>query len=373
MKKIAIVGGGLSGATVAQKLIQSLNHVDITIFEKNSVMGGNLREKLVDGTLIHKHGPHIFHTKSDAVWKFIKPFSDWEPYFHRVTAFVRGQNVPIPFNFRSMDLTYGSMSSEIKELIVANYGFGARLSILKLLEAQQPILQNLGREIFNEVFKGYSEKQWGTPVEQVAKSVLSRVPVVCSYDERYFDDKYQFIPRKGYNCLIQNMLDDDRISVQKEAEINIDSPELTQFEHIFCTGAIDDFFKLKFGKLNYRSLLFQEIEATADFPSFPTHQTNFPNEFEFTRVTKYGLISSQTNRDVFIAEIPKKSEPGDHKYYPVSNPETELVFKKYAEEAKRNEQISFCGRLADFKYYNMDQVIARAIKVSTDYVQDIIS
>jgi UDP-galactopyranose mutase len=370
IRKIAVVGAGLSGATIARSLLSYADNFEITVFEKQSEIGGNLREKYIDGTLVHEHGPHIFHTKSDDVWQFIEPFSEWEPYFHRVTAYVRGQGVPVPFNFKSIDLIYGDLGSPIKSLMVEKYGFGARLSILKLLEADEEILRALGNEIFNNVFKGYSEKQWGAPVGEVAKGVLSRVPVVASYDDRYFDDKYQFIPRKGYNVLIKNMFDDGRILIKNSREVTVSNPIISQFDHVFCTGAVDDFFNFKHGRLTYRSLEFKQIESSANFPEFPTNQTNFPNEFEFTRVTKYGLLASQTCENVYIAEYPKECSESDNKYYPVTNNDNEQIFKNYLQETESYPKISFCGRLADFKYYNMDQVIARAMKKTADYIKN---
>ena len=367
VKKFAIVGGGLSGATIAQALLSCASEIEITVFEKQSNVGGNLREKSIGGTLVHEHGPHIFHTKSDEVWRFIKPFSEWEPYFHRVTAYVRGQNVPIPFNFRSLDILYGDLSSEIKSLLLGQYGHGARVSVLKLMQDDNKLLRDLGDEIFNTVFKGYSEKQWGAPVGEVSKGVLSRVPVVVSYDDRYFDDKYQFIPVKGYTDMIHNMFSSDRITIKLNHDVDAYSNDLERFDHIFCTGAIDDFFGLKHGNLNYRSLVFEQIEASSDFPNYPTHQTNFPNEYEFTRVVKYGMLNTQTSAEVYIAEFPKEYSPGDNKYYPVANAQTENIYNKYVEEAKNYPNITFSGRLADFKYYNMDQVIARAIKQVKNY------
>lgn len=368
MRKIGIIGAGLCGLTIAQRLLSNMSNIEIVIFEKQPYGGGNLRESNLNGTIVHMHGPHIFHTKSENVWKFIKQFTTWEPYFHEVTAFIKGQAVPVPFNFKSIDMIFGDNGQFMKTSIIDEFGFGSRVPILKLLESNNSHLNLLGDEIFRSVYKGYTEKQWGKPISEVANSVLSRVPVVASYDSRYFDDKYQYLPKYGYNKLIDNM--SKSINIEYNNNMDVDNKKLNNFDHVFCTSAIDEFFKYSLGKLVYRSLSFGQIDGSADTPYYKTCQTNFPNEYDFTRVAKYGFLKGQTNKPIFIAEYPKDCGENDHKYYPVSNDETKALFSLYKEKSKQIKNVTFAGRLADFKYYNMDQVIARGLKVSDTFMNE---
>jgi len=365
MKNIAIIGAGLCGATIARNLSDQLPSINLTMFEEKDVLGGNLHEISVRGTLVHEHGPHIFHTKSKYVWDFISRFSTWEPYFHEVRAYVRGISVPVPFNFESIDLIYGEYGNTFKEELIKNFGFGKRISVAKLLETESETLKILAEEIYQKIFKGYSEKQWGIPMADINKGVLARVPVVTSYDPRYFDDQYQFIHCLGYNDLIQNMLDLPNLTIKKNEKITFDQIEVDRYDKVFVTGPIDGFFNHKFGKLEYRSLRFQQIKGDVLSPKYETTQTNFPNEYDFTRVVRYGFTESTTQEPVFIAEYPiTPIDENAPKYYPVNNSTNDSLFRNYLNYSEKFDKLTFAGRLADFKYYNMDQVIARGIKVS---------
>lgn len=370
MKQFAIIGAGLCGATIARNLSDNFPNSVITVFEEKDVVGGNLHEINISGTLIHEHGPHIFHTKSKYVWDFISKFSTWEPYFHQVRAFVRGTSVPVPFNFESIDLLFGESGKTFKSELIDTFGFGSRISVAKLLEAESKSLQFLGNEVFEQIFKGYSEKQWGVPIAEVNQGVLARVPVVISYDPRYFDDKYQYIPTLGYNVLIKNLLSAANIEVKTNTKICCKNIEIEKYDKIFVTGPIDGFFNHEFGKLEYRSLSFEFINGDTLSPCYQTPQTNFPNEFEFTRVVKYGLIASQSQKPIYVAEYPTSRTSDDlPKYYPINNDLNDKLFRHYREHSRKYENLIFAGRLADFKYYNMDQVIGRALKVSSRAIE----
>ena len=284
--EVAICGGGLSGLSLARMLVDSDSSLKVNIYERSSRLGGNLAETNIGGTIVHEHGPHIFHTNSERVWSFLQEFSNWTPYFHRVSCNVHGNFVPVPFNFKSIDMIFGEQAGELKNLLLKHFEFGSRVPILKLMDTDDDKLNFLANFIFTHVFKGYSEKQWGKPVTDIDRSVLSRVPVVMSYDGRYFTDKYQFIPTYGYNKLVENLADHKAITPHYGVDIRQKELAKLKEEFVFYTGAIDEFFDYEAGRLEYRSLRFQQIEKPELGVNELAVQTNFPNEFGFTRITR---------------------------------------------------------------------------------------
>ena len=361
--KICVIGAGISGLTTARYFAERGFQVDV--FEKGFVIGGNLTEEKRKNSTIHLHGPHIFHTNSDEVWRFVNTFSEFDPYFHRVKGYILGALVPIPFNFKSIDDIFGTRKgATLQEKLLTNFQFGHRISITDLMSSQDPDLYFLGNFIFDHVFKGYSEKQWGIPISDIDKSVLSRVPINLSYDDRYFSDKYQGVPKFGYTYLIDRLSDHINIRLHLNTRINYDDIECDKYCHIFSSAPIDEFFSYKFGKLSYRSLKFKEIQPDLETIPIECVQTNYPNEFEFTRITRYGMTEHQTGAHVYIAEYPEDYTEGDnHRYYPVVNDETKKMNSLYQQHAKQLN-IHQVGRLGRYQYLNMDQAIASALSKS---------
>ena len=359
---IKIVGGGLSGLTVARALAETGN--DVEVYERLPQLGGNLSESWVNGTLIHDHGPHIFHTNSDRIWRWVTRFSDFSPYYHRVTGMVFGQLVPIPFNFRSIECCFPKkFSDKIISKLIEVFGFGARVSIFDLLNHSDEDLSFLGEFVYKNVFLGYSEKQWGTKAENINTSVLKRVPISISYDDRYFDDKFQGIPTNGYTELISNIANHPKIKLIK-GHVNYGDIKQTG-SVIVNTSPLDEFFDFRYGKLDYRTLTFKPVDLCTANIKIETAQTNFPNGELFTRITRYGIIGSQTQNFVYVAEYPADYDQnsGHHRYYPINTEANDEMARKYKSFA-RGEGVWLAGRLGEYRYFNMDQAIGNALNVA---------
>lgn len=368
MRNILVVGAGISGLSFARSLVNRDKSANVIIFESSNKIGGNVSEINIDGTLVHEHGPHLFHTNSKKVWDFVNSYEEFVPYFHKVGALVDGQTIPIPFNFNSIDLIFSKkQAQELKGALIENYGFGTKVSILKLSESQDKKLQFLSSFIFDKIFKGYTEKQWGIDASKVNKSVLSRVPVNISKDNRYFSDLYQGLPLNGYSNFCKSLSNHKNIEVLLNKECTFDDIS-EKYDAIICTAPLDQFFNYKFGVLEYRSLNFKRVSETTNSIDLYPVQTNFPNNFDFTRIVRYGVLPNQTQKDIFMAEYPQDFEIGkNHRYYPINNEINDDLFKKYKEYSKK-KNILLCGRLGLYKYYNMDQAIASALKVADDFL-----
>ena len=359
---IRIVGGGLTGLTAARALAEAGR--EVIVYERLPQLGGNLAESWINGTLVHDHGPHIFHTKSERIWRWVNRFSEFTPYNHKVTGLVCGSLVPIPFNFHSIEKCF---PREISERLILKlmevFGFGSRIAIFDLMNHDDKDLSFLGDFIYKNVFSGYSEKQWGTVTENINPKVLKRVPVAISYDDRYFDDKFQGIPTNGYTNLINKISDHPKI------EIITEHVNYSNFKHsddiVINTGPVDEFFNFKYGRLDYRTLIFKQIDVCDVNLNIDTTQTNFPSNELFTRITRYGVISSQTERFVYVAEYPDDFDhsAGHHRYYPVNNEINDENARKYKSYA-RNNGVWLAGRLGEYRYFNMDQAIANALSVA---------
>jgi UDP-galactopyranose mutase len=366
--KICITGAGISGLTTARILAENSYSVDI--FEKENQIGGNLLEHTIDGTLVHLHGPHIFHTNSEEIWKFVNRFTKFAPYFHHVRGFVMGKSVPIPFNFESIEILFGVEKAKFfREKLINLYGFGQNINIAKMLDAEDIDIKFLGKFIFQNIFKGYSEKQWGIPIEDINPTVLARVPVNLSYDSRYFTDKYQGIPENGYLNMLKNIANHKNINLMLNK--NISKKDIyDKYDYIFLSSPIDEFFDFEHGELSYRSLKFKKISPELNLDRHEnTITNNFPNEFDFTRITKYGLIKKQTNQPIYIAEYPEEFKLGkNHRYYPIVNELTSELNSRYQEQAKKMNIIPI-GRLGRYQYLNMDQAVGSALSKVKEFLK----
>lgn len=361
-KRNLIVGAGISGCTLAN-LIATQLHEKITLIDARDHIGGNCYD-YVDadtGIHVHKYGAHIFHTNIESVWSYLSNFTKWSPYAHMVRGVIDGQEVPIPFNLNSIYQCFDKDKAQrLEQKLISQYGLNVKVPIYNLLHSGDSELASLGDYVFNKVFVNYTVKQWGIHPQDLDPLVINRVPVYVSYDNRYFQDLYQGIPVNGYTSMIEKMLDNPLI----EVKLNTPYTKDLSYDRLFWTGAIDEFFDYKYGKLPYRSLKFDFQKLNQNY--FLSHSViNHPNDSDYTRVIEFKhFLNEKSDKTVITYEYPQAFELGvNERYYPVITEESSKNYSTYFDEASRHENCYFLGRLADFKYYDMDKAVARAIDV----------
>ncbi|MGZ5190077.1 MAG: UDP-galactopyranose mutase [Flavisolibacter sp.] len=349
-----IVGAGFAGSVLAERLASQSNK-KILIIDKREHIAGNAYDYYNnDGILIHKYGPHIFHTNSKEVFEYLGQFTPWRPYEHKVLGSVDGQLVPIPINLNTINQLYGLNlnSSEVETFFASK---AEKVSGLKTSE--DVVVSKVGRELYEKFFRGYTRKMWDLDPSELDASVTARVPTRTNRDDRYFTDTYQAMPLHGYTQMFQNMLSHKNIKVM----LNTDYKEIIDIiphKNLIFTGPVDEYFDYCYGKLPYRSLEFKF--ETIDSETFQqTGTINYPNEQLYTRITDFKYLTGQKHsKTAIVYEFPKAE--GDP-YYPVPRPENAELYKKYQKLADSMTNTFFVGRLATYKYYNMDQVVAQAL------------
>jgi UDP-galactopyranose mutase len=349
-----IVGAGFAGSVLAERLANGSNK-KVLLCDKRPHIGGNAYDHYNEaGILIHKYGPHIFHTNSRDVFEYLSRFTEWRPYQHRVRASVDGQIVPIPINLDTINSLYGLhlTSFEVEEFFnkVAEPVPNVRTS-------EDVVVSKVGRELYEKFFRNYTRKQWGLDPAELDASVTSRVPTRTNRDDRYFTDTYQAMPLHGYTRMFENMLDHPNIKIMLNCDYREIEKEIS-FREMIYTGPVDAYFGYCFGKLPYRSLEFKhETHETPVFQSAPV--VNYPNDQLYTRVTEFKYLTGQEHAKTSIVyEFPKAE--GDA-YYPVPRKENADLYAKYKALADQTPKVHFVGRLATYKYYNMDQIVAQAL------------
>ncbi|MBQ6516358.1 UDP-galactopyranose mutase [bacterium] len=370
MKNI-ITGAGFTGIVIANILAE--NGDDVTIIEKRNHIGGNSYDYTDEetGIHVHKYGAHIFHTNSDKVWNYLKKFSEWSDYSHRVNAVINGEGVNIPFNLNSIKKCFPpELAEKYTKKLLETYGKDAKVPILELSKTEDIDLKNLADFIYKKVFEGYTVKQWGLKPEQIDMSVTARVPVFVSYDNSYFQDKYQGIPKNGYTKMFENMLKHKNIKVILNKTFNEFSKENDiEGARIIYTGSIDEFFDYKYGVLPYRSLSFEtEVQNKEYYQDVAV--TNYPSDNDYTRIVEHKrFLAEKSDKTVITKEYSHQFELNKNdRYYPIKNEENERIYNKYLQDAKNTENLYFKGRLGSYKYYNMDQAVLEAI----DFAENII-
>jgi UDP-galactopyranose mutase len=359
--KWLIVGAGLTGATLAER-IAAIRGERVLVVERRDHIAGNAHDPCDEnGIRIHRYGPHIFHTNSEKVWAYLNLFTTFRAYKHRILASVDGALVPVPFNFRGIDVLFGAeAASRLKSKLVERYGFDARIPILKLREAGDAAIRELAELIYAKVFVGYTTKQWGIGPEDLSPSVTARVPVITGDDDRCFTDRYQGIPVDGYTSMVSRILDHPRVSVSLSTDYldaRADHPQA----RVIYTGPIDAYFDHCLGALPYRSVRF-EMRIERGDRVLPAASVNYPNEHAFTRETEMKQITGQQHpltaisRDFPVAHERGRNEP----YYPIINDDTQALLARYRKLA-REEPVLFCGRLGEYRYYDMDQAVGAAL------------
>lgn len=354
-----VVGGGFAGSVVAERLARG-SHQKVLICDKRPHIGGNAYDHYDDnGILVHKYGPHIFHTNSLPVFEYLSRFTKWRPYEHRVLASVDGMKLPIPINLDTVNRLYGL--NHTPETLQDYYDSLAE-PIAQITTSEDVVVSKVGRKLYEKFFRGYTRKQWGLDPSALDASVIARVPVRTNRDDRYFTDTYQFMPLHGYTRMFENMLDHSNIKVILNADYR-DILKEVRFRKMIFTGPVDEFFDYRFGKLPYRSLEFKHETIGAEvFQEAPV--VNFPNENEYTRITEFKYLTGQSHAKTSIVyEFPKAE--GDP-YYPVPRKQNAALYSKYRKLAESTANVYFAGRLATYKYYNMDQVVAQSLKLYSD-------
>lgn len=361
--KNLIVGCGLSGIILAERIATVLKE-EVLIIDKRHHIGGNIYDYTDQetGITVHKYGPHVFHTNMKHVWDYLSQFTSWH-YFHLKTqAVIDGIKATLPFNLETLhEVLPQSLANKLELKLIEEYGYNVKVPILKLKENKDKDLQFLAQYIYEKVFSGYTAKQWGMQPEEIDPEITARVPVYISRDSGYFQDKYQGIPRYGYTKMCQKMLDNPLIKVQLDTDFN-SLREQISYDRLIFSGAIDEFFNYKFGELPYRSLKFDI--RTENFEYFQnTAVTNYPTNYDFTRICEHKhFLNEQSDKTVISVEYPQEFKRGENeRYYPINNPQTQELYRRYLQEAEKLSNVYFVGRLGDYKYYNMDLCVNRAL------------
>jgi UDP-galactopyranose mutase len=349
-----IVGAGFAGSVLAERLASEGNKKVLIIDKRDHIAGNAYDFYNNDGILIHKYGPHIFHTNSKEVFEYLGQFTPWRPYEHKVLGSVDGQLVPIPINLNTINQLYGLNlnSSEVEDF------FASRAEkVAGVKTSEDVVVSKVGRELYEKFFRGYTRKMWDLDPSELDASVTARVPTRTNRDDRYFTDTYQAMPLYGYTQMFQKMLSHPNIKVM----LNTDYKEIIDFipyHNLIFTGPVDEYFNYCYGKLPYRSLEFKF--ETIDKEVFQaTGTVNYPNDQLYTRITDFKYLTGQKHtKTAVVYEFPKAE--GDP-YYPVPRPENAELYKKYQQLASSMTNTYFVGRLATYKYYNMDQVVAQAL------------
>ena len=349
-----VVGAGFAGSVLAERLAADAGK-RVLVVDRRPHIAGNAYDHYDDaGLLVHRYGPHIFHTNSREVFDFLSRFTEWRPYEHRVLASVDGQQVPIPINLDTINRLYGlSLSSfEVEKFFQS---VAEPRDVLRTSE--DVVVSRVGRELYEKFFRNYTRKQWGLDPSELDASVAARVPARTSRDDRYFTDSYQAMPLHGYTRMFERMLSHPNISVMLNTDYR-DVEGVIPYREMVYSGPIDEFFEMRYGKLPYRSLRFRH--ETHDQPVFQAAPVvNFPNEHAYTRVTEFKYLTGQEHpKTSIVYEFP--CDDGDP-YYPVPRPENAEIYRAYKALADETPGVHFVGRLATYRYYNMDQVVAQAL------------
>lgn len=350
-----IVGCGFTGATLAERIATELDQ-RVLIIDRRGHIAGNAHDFVHDsGLFVGKYGAHIFHTNSERVWDFVRRFARFSDYTHRVAAHVNGLSYSLPLNLNTVNSFFNTRLSEDD---LPHFLEEKRIPIIRPSNAEEAVLNKVGRELYEAFYRNYTKKQWGIDPAYLDPSVTMRLPVRMNSDERYFSDRWQGMPVGGYTKLFANMLNNKNIDVLLNTDYS-EAVGLVKFKKVIYTGNIDDYFGNVYGKLPYRSLKFEFLVHNVEYFQ-DTPVVNYPNDHDYTRIVEYKQLYQQKHTKTVVSrEYPcwNDKEP----YYPVPSPENQLLLLKYQEAASKLKTVYFCGRLGTYRYYNMDQCIAQAL------------
>jgi len=369
-----IIGAGFAGSVIAERIANILGK-KVLIIEKRNHAGGNCFDfQNSYGIITHKYGPHIFHTNYSDVFRYLSNFTDWNIYYHKVLVSVDGKKIPLPFNFNSIEQLFPQyLARRFEKKLLNKYKYGEKVPILEIKRENDADLVFLANFIYNKIFKNYTAKQWNTKPEYLDTQVTDRVPILIGKDNRYFNDVYQVIPSEGYSRIFERMLSHPNIKIMLNTDfkevlhIDLESKKIyflgKEFEgKVIFTGMIDDLLNHVLGILQYRSLDLRFENLDVDY--FQKVATvNYPNEYDFTRITEFKHIHPcNSKKTVILKEYPKEYESGkDIPYYPMLDRRNIEVYNKYKEISDTFSNLLLVGRLAEYKYYDMDDIIKKAL------------
>ena len=374
-----IVGAGLAGGILARNLAEKNNKTVLIVERRNNISGNIYDFNDEHGIKVQKYGPHVFHTNNDEVYEYITRFCEPISYKTKCEAVIDGISTPSPFNFKTIDQFYPQeAAAALKKKLQTYYNNRPSVTVVEMLNSTDKDIKEFAQFLFDKDYKLYTAKQWNLKPEQIDSSVLKRVPIVLSYGDTYFYDKYEFIPKDGFRALYEKIIDHPNITVR----LGVDALERISFSenkvtydgentHLIYTGAIDELFDYKFGVLPYRSLFFDFKCIKSD--SFQNVAiVAYPQVKDYTRITEYTKMPIQDGcgwtNVAYEYPVPydKKADVGNEPYYPVLTEQSHKIYTAYKDYAQKFDNLILCGRLAEFKYYNMDQVVLRALELYKD-------
>jgi len=351
-----IVGAGFAGSVLAERLASQMGKC-VLIVDKRNHIGGNCYDYYDNsGILVHKYGPHYFRTNMKHVFTYLSMFTEWHYIYYRIKVMVDGRLVPLPINLDTINELYGYGFS-LDELDAFLNKHKTKTDIIR--NSEDIVISKVGKELYEKIYKAYTIKQWGIEPKDLDPSVCARVPVRNNRDDRYFTEKYQAIPKYGYHKLFEKMLSHPNIHIMLQTDYKRIKDEI-EFDKLIYTGAIDEYFNYRYGRLPYRSLRFEFETLDTEYYQ-PVSQVNYPQDYDFTRIVEIKHVTGQKHhKTTIVREYPAmEGEP----YYPIPQQKNEDLYKKYKSEAEKLSNVYFIGRLAQYKYLNMDQVIDEALRL----------
>jgi len=360
MYDFLIVGAGYSGSVLAERIASTMNKKVLLVDRRSHIAGNAYDYYNEDGVLVHKYGPHWFHTNDKKVFEYLSKFTEWRLHEHLVRSYVDGKLLPFPINLNTLNELYGFNFTSSEQ--VQEFYDKVKSEIKNPRNAEEMVLSQVGEDLYEKFFKGYTLKQWEIDPKDLAASVTARIPTRTNTDDRYFTDTYQGVPKHGYTNMFNKMLSHPDISILLQTDYRNIINEI-EYKILIYTGPIDSFFDYKLGKLPYRSLRFEHETFNQEY--YQSHQQiNYPNDNDYTRIVEWKHATGQKSDVTTITrEYSMLAEDGMEKYYPIPREHNHVLYNKYKAEADKLENVIFLGRLADYKYYNMDQVVARALMI----------
>ncbi|MCX2975578.1 UDP-galactopyranose mutase [Halieaceae bacterium IMCC8485] len=366
MTHFAAIGAGFSGAVIARTLVEAGHRV--TVFDARTHVAGNCHTERdpESGVMVHKYGPHIFHTDNERVWEYLNQYTEFMPYTNRVKTISGGKVYSLPINLLTINQFFGEAMSpaEARAFIEKQ----ADLNIEDPQTFEEQALRFVGKDLYEAFFKGYTQKQWGCSPTQLPASILKRLPVRFNYDDNYFFHKYQGMPREGYTAIVEKILDHPNISVRLSTPFS--RSQVKDYDHVFYSGPVDGYFNYELGRLGYRTLDFKEIRTDGDYQGCAV--MNYADEsVPYTRIAEHKHFSPWEEHDktVCFAEYSRTCESGDIPYYPVRLAQEQTMLRDYIKKARAEPGVSFVGRLGTYRYLDMDVTIAEAMHLAESFLE----